>query len=59
VGCRFHPRCPFAKDICRAVEPKLSPVRQDQVAADQSAAGRLVACHIYTTNEWTQDELKT
>jgi peptide/nickel transport system ATP-binding protein len=57
VGCRFHPRCPFAKEICKAVEPKLSPVRSDQVASGQSAEGRLVACHIYTTNEWTQDDL--
>ena len=22
-GCRFHPRCPYAKDICRAEEPPL------------------------------------
>ncbi len=22
-GCRFHPRCPFADEICRKVEPKL------------------------------------
>lgn len=20
-GCRFHPRCPFAKDICKKGEP--------------------------------------
>jgi peptide/nickel transport system ATP-binding protein len=57
VGCRFHPRCPFAKEVCKAVEPKLSPVRPDQVANGQSAAGRLVACHIYTTDEWTNDDL--
>ncbi|HDI02454.1 MAG TPA: oligopeptide ABC transporter ATP-binding protein, partial [Ignisphaera sp.] len=22
-GCRFHPRCPFAMDICRREEPPL------------------------------------
>ena len=22
-GCSFHPRCPYAKDICRTVEPRL------------------------------------
>jgi oligopeptide transport system ATP-binding protein len=33
-GCRFHPRCPYATDICRAAEPPL---------ADRG--GRLVACH--------------
>ena len=37
-GCPFHPRCPKAKEICRAVLPPLLP-RGD------AAAGRLVACH--------------
>ena len=37
-GCPFHPRCPKAKEICRAVLPPLSP-RGD------AAGGRLVACH--------------
>ncbi len=23
VGCRFHPRCPLAADVCRADEPRL------------------------------------
>lgn len=36
AGCRFHPRCPFAFDRCRAEEPAL-----------QEVAGRLVACHLY------------
>jgi peptide/nickel transport system ATP-binding protein len=57
VGCRFHPRCPFAKEICKAVEPKLATVRSEQVGNGQSVDGRLVACHIYTTNEWTQEDL--
>ncbi len=57
VGCRFHPRCPFAKEICKAVEPKLSTVRPDQVGNGQGAAGRLVACHIYSTNEWSKEDL--
>lgn len=35
-GCRFHPRCPFAKEICRTVEPALE-------RADGN--GRTVACH--------------
>jgi oligopeptide/dipeptide ABC transporter ATP-binding protein len=34
-GCRFHPRCAFARDVCRTVEPQL-----------ESAGGdRTVACH--------------
>ena len=37
-GCRFHPRCPFAKDVCKRIEPRLVEVKP----------GRSVACHIYT-----------
>ena len=35
-GCRFHPRCPFAKQICRQEAPGLKPVE---------GTGRLAACH--------------
>jgi oligopeptide/dipeptide ABC transporter ATP-binding protein len=34
-ACRFHPRCPFAKDICREIEPLL----------ENSGTDRVVACH--------------
>ena len=34
-GCRFHPRCPRASDICRTVEPALT----------EYAGGHLAACH--------------
>jgi len=34
-GCRFHPRCPYAKDICRKEEPPLVKVGEK----------RVVACH--------------
>ena len=34
VGCTFHPRCPYATDVCRQVVPPLEPLD----------AGRLVAC---------------
>jgi peptide/nickel transport system ATP-binding protein len=34
-GCRFHPRCPIAKDRCRAERPMLA----------QQSDGRQVACH--------------
>ncbi len=35
-GCRFHPRCPYAKTICRRVEPMLLEVKK----------GHSVACHL-------------
>jgi len=37
-GCRFHPRCPYAKDICREKEPELTEIER----------GRYVACHLRT-----------
>jgi len=37
-GCRFHPRCPFAMDICRREEPPTILVSRD----------RYVSCWLYT-----------
>ncbi len=34
-GCRFHPRCPFATDLCARTQPELRDF----------GAGRRVACH--------------
>ncbi len=28
-GCRFHPRCPYATDICKEKVPELVPVEQE------------------------------
>ncbi len=33
AGCRFHPRCPFAQDLCREKEPELLQVEPDHYAA--------------------------
>jgi oligopeptide/dipeptide ABC transporter ATP-binding protein len=38
LGCRFHPRCPYAFDRCRVEAPPLIEV----------AAGREVACWLHT-----------
>lgn len=35
-GCRFHPRCPLAMDICRTVDPDMVSV----------GAGHRAACHL-------------
>lgn len=37
-GCRFHPRCPFAMDVCRREVPPLIEIEK----------GRFVACWLYT-----------
>jgi len=38
-GCRFHPRCPKAMEICRSVDPALTDF----------GSGRAVACHLHAT----------
>ncbi|GIK76074.1 MAG: ABC transporter ATP-binding protein [Chloroflexota bacterium] len=35
-GCRFHPRCPIAKDVCKQEEPKF----------EEKRPGHFVACHL-------------
>jgi len=37
TGCRFHPRCPQAMDVCRTEEPSFVECSKDQY----------VACHLY------------
>lgn len=37
AGCGFHPRCPYAKDICKTAEPPLIAGR----------GGHAVACHVF------------
>jgi oligopeptide transport system ATP-binding protein len=33
TGCRFHPRCPFAQDLCREKEPPLIEVEPNHYTA--------------------------
>jgi oligopeptide transport system ATP-binding protein len=35
-GCRFHPRCPLAVEVCKQVEPEWREV----------SSGHWVACHL-------------
>jgi peptide/nickel transport system ATP-binding protein/oligopeptide transport system ATP-binding protein len=37
-GCRFHTRCPYAKERCRVEEPELAP----------DASGHSTACHFWS-----------
>jgi peptide/nickel transport system ATP-binding protein len=37
-GCRFHPRCPYVMDVCKAKEPELVSSQRDP--------GHLQACHL-------------
>jgi peptide/nickel transport system ATP-binding protein len=32
-GCRFHPRCPYAQDICSEREPQLEEIKPQRYAA--------------------------
>jgi oligopeptide/dipeptide ABC transporter ATP-binding protein len=38
TGCRFHPRCERAMEVCEHEEPKMRQVRGD----------RMLACHLYS-----------
>lgn len=40
-GCRFHPRCPYAKSVCKVEKPY-------QIQLDEIHS---VACHLYNGNE--------
>jgi len=44
-GCAFHPRCPFATDICKQEVPALTEISNDHLSA----------CHLNSQNErgWT------
>jgi len=37
-GCRFHPRCPYAIDVCRKEEPPIIDIEKNHV----------VSCWLYT-----------
>ncbi len=37
AGCRFHPRCPYATDVCKKDEPAMVEIGE----------GHFVACHNY------------
>lgn len=44
TGCPFHPRCPYAKDVCRTKCPHVSPLNGDE--------NHTVACWMFDSEEW-------
>lgn len=47
TGCRFHPRCEFARDICRAEQPELLDV----------GGGHEAACFIHSDFKSTREKV--
>lgn len=37
TGCRFHTRCPYATEKCKAIEPEMKEIEKDH----------FVSCHLY------------
>ena len=48
TGCRFHPRCPYATDICRQREPEMQETLP--------GSGHMTACPIAMTEEGRREE---
>lgn len=40
TGCRFHPRCPFAENICKEKEPELTAATADHFVACRLLKGK-------------------
>ncbi|MFZ5832801.1 MAG: ABC transporter ATP-binding protein [Planctomycetota bacterium] len=47
-GCKFHPRCPFAKSVCVEQEPELREIE----------AGHWARCHFAGNLDWAKEEGK-
>ncbi|MDE2637943.1 MAG: ABC transporter ATP-binding protein [Chloroflexota bacterium] len=43
-GCRFHERCPLAKDVCKTIEPELIEIEPKHDVAVSTR--HFVACHV-------------
>ncbi len=48
AGCRFHPRCPHATDICRQKEPQLSTVA--------AGSSHMAACPVVVARDGLAEE---
>ncbi|MBN1193154.1 MAG: ABC transporter ATP-binding protein [Coriobacteriia bacterium] len=48
-GCAFHPRCPYARDVCRAESPVLREIE----------SGHLAACHFAGREDFVRGRVST
>ncbi|WP_075279848.1 ABC transporter ATP-binding protein [Thermophilibacter provencensis] len=44
TGCPFHPRCPYAKDVCRSECPHVAPLDGNE--------NHTVACWMFDSEKW-------
>ena len=57
-GCRFAPRCPFVKDVCREQEPELTEVGPDHYSACHRAADvELIRTQAKLESTWLEREV--
>ena len=52
-GCVFHPRCSKARELCRRERPILISLSDVEI---EGAKERRVACHLYGTDYWREQE---
>ncbi|RQG97883.1 ABC transporter ATP-binding protein [Natrarchaeobius chitinivorans] len=50
TGCRFHPRCPYAEDVCATRDPKLVELETGNPVPDGRRPDHASACHEHTGN---------
>jgi len=54
-GCRFHPRCPVARDDCAATEQRLIPLPAIPVPGHAPASAHTAACHVRVPQAGSDD----
>ncbi|MEF8756606.1 MAG: ABC transporter ATP-binding protein [Halobacteriales archaeon] len=47
-GCRFHPRCPYAEDVCAEQDPRMMDTDTGDYGGDFEPDAHIAKCHEYT-----------
>ena len=55
-GCRFHPRCPWAKEICSQEDPPLVDFHKEKVACHLAVRGEIPEWRLETVRKEKTDE---